>query len=259
MKKNLYPISINSYHLNFSFPGSFNLESRIFLTIPYVGEFIQEKLETNLLTICFEMNSIFNLGRNNSFGEDLGLKIMLSSEKVLISGKNIEKDYGSYWKEKEEKEIKTFFYQDEKELYKNIITSFENFIKESHGEKWMEFFLLSREKYKNKTPVVFLVKDNTNLGEDIIKEHEKISKFTIDATNRLRNILDSQTFGYEELTKNNVSYSNNNVFPQILPKDKNISLEADELIKINRRWQYYKLSDSLNSENKQKLNKPIKI
>jgi hypothetical protein len=249
MQKNTYPLSLSSYHLNFSYPGAFNLESRIFLTIPYSGEYLQEKMETNLLSICFEMNSVFNLGRNNDFGQDLGLKIMLNAEKILINDENVEENYCSYFKEKEEKEVKTIFFQEEKELYKNIISSFETFILESHGEKWMEFFLENREKYKKKTPVVFLVNDKENLGDEIIKEHERIDKFTTDSISRLKNILNSQSFGYEELIKNNIIYSNPSIVSQVLGGNQEVNSTADELIKINRCFQYYKLSDELKISN----------
>lgn len=67
MKKNFLPIKTELYFLDYSYGKNSNLETRVFIEIPFVSELTNEEHEKyNCILFCFELNSAFNYNEVNA-------------------------------------------------------------------------------------------------------------------------------------------------------------------------------------------------
>lgn len=251
--KNKFPLVLSSFYLDFSFPGHFSNETRLFINIPYCGEYIQNNKEINFLTICYEMNSSFN--KNDCIINEMnsGLKIMISTSTIdLKCIKNIKKsNIINALELNNATSNNLLLFDSEKEFYSLIINSVNQFIDSSYGQPWLNF---TKQKYLNyikKTPTIYLTNKTKEI--DLNYETEKITKFIKEVKFNFTKILDISTLNIldneKEFKKLNISFNNNKIMSQIIPNQLLGENSITELIKIIKTLNYYKLSEDIKPTN----------
>jgi len=244
---NQLPLIFSAYYLDFSYPGQFNAETRAFINIPCADQVLQKNKEINFLSICFEMNSVFDKEGyfDKQYNVDNGLKVMLKTNKIIVPNFNDKKLLTNL--ELKDADInQIYIYDEEFGLYKNIVSKFENFLINAYSDNWIDFYSQKRKEFNEK----YEVTQNNSISTN--DERNKLDKFIMQSVDRLQKILIQDLYDERVIKHLNLSYTNNeltNVFNTNL-KD-NIT-PVDELLKIAKRNSYFELKNELDIKNESK-------
>lgn len=252
----LYPLSLNAYYLDFSYPGQFTVETRLFITLPYAGQAISENKITDLLEICLEMNSVF--GKKGyeppNKGIDIGLKVMIGNTNISMPKEKLKENFEHALTQQNPTHSEHYFFETEQDLYKNLVPALSKFISEAYSDNWIDFAQKCREKYMKKTPVIYLTKEEKDENIYLQKESDKINKFIGDALERVQLILNASKVDEELFKELNMSVNGGSgIASQILGTVPiNERTEVIELGKVIKTLQYFTLSDELENQNSSK-------
>jgi hypothetical protein len=246
--KNKFPLSLSTYYLNFSYPGELNLQSRVFVNIPFAGQSVQPSEKLSFIQICFEMSSVFNKGvEYKKDGIDLGLKVMLNIEELYIPEKNIKNFIEDKMREGNPKFKKIIYFDSQADLLNNLLLNLNNFIYNSYGDNWTNFVLESRKKYFEKH-LAYSSNEEKDEKTYIQTQLIKTNKFYEETIRRMDLLLSAEKIDENLLKKMNATLnsSGSSIVNQILassPIDDRV--EIMELNKILKIVQYNNLNKEL--------------
>lgn len=246
----IYPLSLSAYYLNFSYPGQLNLETRVFVSIPFASQSMEKNQKMEFVELCFEMNSAFNKHKANieENSVDPGLKVMMGINQIDIPGKNIKKYFEEKMKEDGVTCKKNYFFNSEEDLYNNMKSSVSNFLLDSYEKNWINFTKNSREKYLKGSLSIYPSELEKDENVYLKKELLKIDKFVEEVQKVINILLGAKKVDEKLLKQLNVSLVSNGggISSQILASTP--LTDRDEVIELNKlikTFNYYTLSKEL--------------